>query len=64
MVKGAGYEEQAIQSGNDAAVAFARLALGEFGEREAGRVKEHLRKYCEQDTLAMVGLHAALTKLT
>lgn len=64
LVEGPGYKEQVIQSGNEAAAAFARLALGEYGERKTKHVKNDLLKYCKQDTKAMVDLHEALKNLS
>jgi hypothetical protein len=61
LVPGFTYDLEGVTDGGEASAAFYRLASGHFliGEtREA--LRAGLRRYCERDTLALVGTHAAL----
>jgi hypothetical protein len=57
------YEGMEIGDGDAAIVTFARMALGEFSEREEARVRTALKDYCKLDTLAMVRLHERLEEI-
>lgn len=63
LVPGMGYEGLAIPDGDAAIAAFGRLTQPECTEDETLSIRESLLEYCEQDTLAMVRLHAAVAQL-
>ncbi len=61
LVPDMSYDELQIGNGDTASAAFALLALGHWkAQEEVEAVRRNLRKYCEQDTLAMVKLHERL----
>ena len=55
------YDGLAIQDGDAAMSEFARMARGEIAD--VARTRQNLLEYCKQDTLVMVRLHQALTRL-
>ena len=55
------YDGLAIQDGDAAMSEFARMARGEIVD--LAQTREDLLEYCKQDTLVMVRLHQALTRL-
>ncbi len=57
---GLNYDGLSVSDGRAASIAFARLALGEFTEREAHRVRKELLEYCGLDSRAMFEVHQAL----
>jgi len=54
------YASLAIGDGDAAIAQFARLALNQYTDDEAGQIRKHLLEYCKLDTLAMVRLHEQL----
>ncbi|MDR2191796.1 MAG: DUF2779 domain-containing protein [Endomicrobium sp.] len=60
MIKDMNYEGLEIGEGGDAAAAFAFMAMGLYDKEKIERTKEHLLKYCAQDTFAMVKIHEFL----
>ena len=50
------YEGMPIANGGDAMNAFDQLYFGQLSEAEQARLRSDLRRYCEQDTWAMVQL--------
>jgi len=63
LVPGLSYDDLGIQDGSEASVAFARMALGEYTDREQARVRTERLRYCKLDTLAMVRLHERLEEI-
>ena len=57
------YENLEINNGSDAMSVFAMIELDLIQKDDIPKIRENLLKYCEQDTLAMVKLHSALSKL-
>jgi predicted RecB family nuclease len=62
LVPDMNYDDLPIADGDSAMAAFAYLALGRYGDREAENIKRSLLSYCKQDTLAMVRLHHRLAE--
>ncbi len=56
LVPGMTYEGMEIGEGGDAQIAYLNLMSGELSEKEAEKTRAALKKYCGQDTLAMVKL--------
>lgn len=56
------YEHLDIGEGGDAMARYAELVWGDRDAEEAERILDNLRKYCKQDTLAMVRLHERLVE--
>jgi len=54
------YDGLEIRNGDEAMAAFSCLAQGKYVNSEIETIKNHLLKYCKQDTLAMVKLHRQL----
>jgi hypothetical protein len=52
-----------VADGDTAIARFARMARGETSGENIETTREHLLKYCELDTFAMVQLHAKLSAL-
>ncbi len=65
LVKGVRYDVLEIADGDAASAVLEGLLLHpeSFGDRERERVRNQLRAYCAQDTLALVKLHERLTAL-
>lgn len=63
MIKGMRYDDLDIGDGDTAVAAFAKMARGQASSDEAKRIRKALCEYCRQDTLAMVKLHEAVTRL-
>jgi CRISPR/Cas system-associated exonuclease Cas4 (RecB family) len=57
------YDGLDIQDGFQASAAFARMALGEYTDREQAQVRQGLLTYCKLDTLAMIRLHERLDEI-
>jgi predicted RecB family nuclease len=58
------YEDlEEVTDGEAASTAFWLMASGQVDGKTAARLRRRLRAYCERDTLAMVRLHQALSKL-
>ena len=55
------YKDAAIQDGDAASTAFARMARGDAGDTR--QTRQELLAYCRQDTLVMVRLHEKLARL-
>ncbi len=51
---GKGYDELEINNGEDASLAFQRIAYGEASEEEGRQVREALEVYCGLDTEGMI----------
>ena len=64
LVPDMSYDDLDIGDGGTAMAVFAFLAQGKYDAAEAAAMREHLLRYCEQDTLAMVRLHERLFLLT
>lgn len=62
LVPGMTYEGMAIGNGGEASIAYLNLMEGRISPSEAKRTILALKKYCGQDTLAMVKLLEALHK--
>jgi hypothetical protein len=63
MVPGMSYNGMEIGDSDTAVARFAKVAMGRCSARQAEAVREDLLRYCKQDTLAMVRLHAALIEV-
>jgi hypothetical protein len=63
LVKDMGYDWLEINQGGDAAATFAFMALGIYTQEACEKAKEHLLRYCKQDTFAMVKIHKALLEI-
>ncbi len=63
LVPDLSYHEMAIQNGDAAITAFARMARGEIVGEAIARTRRQLLDYCRMDTFAMVRLHDALAAL-
>lgn len=63
LVPGLSYADLEVADGFTAVARFARIARGECSERVVSSTRHHLLEYCKLDTLAMVRLHEALSKL-
>ena len=61
---GSGYENLTIQEGGTASREFLRVIYGEVTDAERHRVRQALEEYCALDTLGMVQIVNALTKLS
>jgi hypothetical protein len=57
------YSGLEISSGDDALAIFYRLAMGQVEPDMVKSARRALREYCKMDTLAMVRIHAVLTRL-
>jgi len=57
------YSDLEISSGDDALAIFYRLAIGQVEPDMVKSARRALREYCKMDTLAMVRIHAVLTRL-
>ncbi|MFW6120285.1 MAG: DUF2779 domain-containing protein [Petrotogales bacterium] len=57
------YEGMRIKNGDDACYVFAKMARGDYSEREMERFRKDLLEYCKLDTLAMVEIHKKLLAL-
>lgn len=62
LVAGMSYEGMAIANGGDASIAYLNLMEGTLPPDEARRTIAALKRYCGQDTLAMVKLLERLAK--
>lgn len=62
MVPEMNYDCLEIGEGGDAAAAFAFMAMGLYDDEKISETKKNLLKYCAQDTLAMVKIHAFLAE--
>lgn len=63
LVPDLSYQECAIRNGEVAITRFARMAVGDIPATEISLTRLELLHYCRIDTLAMVRLHEALSKL-
>ena len=54
------YKGLKIGDGDSASATFAYMAMGRYDDEQIEHLKEDLRTYCGQDTLAMVKLHERL----
>lgn len=57
MVGDLSYKGMEVNNGSDAIAVFAKMARGEYSQKECKAIKQHLLEYCKLDTLAMVRLH-------
>ena len=57
------YSGLEISGGGDASAIFYRLAKGQVEPDMVKSARRALREYCKMDTLAMVRIHAVLTRL-
>jgi hypothetical protein len=60
---GQGYENLTIQEGGTASREFLRVTYGQVTAAERRRVRQHLEEYCGLDTMGMVQIIHALTKI-
>jgi hypothetical protein len=65
LCPGFGYDDlEDVADGTDAAAAFLQVASGAVRDRtEIDRIRAALLAYCQRDTMAMVEVHRALTRL-
>jgi hypothetical protein len=63
LVSDMSYEDLPIGDGDTAVAMFAKMAKGRTSADETQRIRGELLRYCGQDTLAMVKLHARLHEL-
>jgi hypothetical protein len=63
LVPSAGYSDLQIQDGDMAAVEFRRMLSPATTPEEAGKIARALLDYCGRDTLAMVEVFEALSRL-
>jgi len=63
MVRDLSYKSLAVNNGNDALGVFGLMRMKVMDEDVVPTKREQLLRYCELDTLAMVRLHEAATKL-
>jgi hypothetical protein len=54
------YEDLAIQEGNQASLEYLRMVDSSTPQGEKQRIEKALRRYCSQDTIAMVKIREAL----
>ncbi len=54
------YEGLDIKNGDEAIVAFVRMARDNFAEKEIEKIRRQLLEYCCQDTMAMLVIHKKL----
>lgn len=57
------YEGLDIKNGDEAIVAFVRMARDNFSEKEVEKIRKQLLEYCCQDTMAMLVIHKRLFQL-
>jgi len=60
LVPDMNYEDLAIQEGSQASLEYLRMLDPSTPQAEAQRIKDALRRYCGQDTLAMVKIREEL----
>jgi hypothetical protein len=63
LVPGMSYDDLEVSEGNQAGLAWERMLRAAVGSAERMKLREALLAYCQQDTLAMVRLMAALGKV-
>ena len=63
MVRDLSYKSLVVNNGNDALGVFGLMRMKVMDEDVVPTKREQLLRYCELDTLAMVRLHEAATKL-
>jgi hypothetical protein len=63
LIPALSYEDLEVADGDTAITRFARMARGEISGEEIETTRQHLLKYCERDTFAMVQLHEKLWAL-
>jgi hypothetical protein len=63
LVPGMNYDGLTIKDGDTAMAAFTKMARGRCNADEAKAIRDALLEYCGQDTLAMVRLHEAVSKV-
>ncbi len=63
MVPELSYRGLEVRGGDDAAGLFALMRVGKYSPAVCERHRESLLEYCKMDTLAMVRLHQALTRI-
>ena len=54
------YEDLAIQGGNQASLEYLRMIDSSTPQAEKQRIRKALRRYCGQDTIAMVKIREEL----
>jgi len=60
LVPGMNYEDLAIQGGNQASLEYLRMIDSSTPQAEKQRIRKALRRYCGQDTIAMVKIREEL----
>ena len=63
VLTGRSYADLEIQEGGQASLVYLRIHLGDVPEDERRRVREHLERYCGQDTQGMIWIVNALGRL-
>ena len=63
LVPDLSYAGLAVADGDTAITKFARMARGEIAGDAVAATRDQLVEYCRLDTLSMVRLHEALSKL-
>jgi hypothetical protein len=63
LIPALSYKDLEVADGETAITRFARMARGEISGEEIETTRQHLLKYCELDTFAMVQLHEKLWAL-
>ena len=62
LVPDMSYEGMEVAEGNEAGLAWEKMLHAEVGSEERKRLRDALRAYCKQDTLAMVRLLEVLSE--